>query len=257
MRIIFNYINKLIVSWLQKPIKKYESTSEFKIKDLEEVMQPGDIFLVEGKQRISSAIKYLTQSTWSHAAFYLGKDNDCTEKFGKGSFLIESDLKHGVAVVPLSKYENFNTRICRATGLSDKEMSLVIDYMVSSIGLDYDRKNIIDLLRYLLPEPPVPVRWRRQMIALGSGTPSKVICSTLIAKAFHSVGYPILPIIEKVSNEHQLNKSTRLEKEIYHIRHHSLFVPRDFDLSPFFSTIKPTIEKGFSFKELPIKGIKM
>ena len=45
MRIIFNYINKLIVSWLQKPIKKYESTSEFKIKDLEEVMQPGDIFL--------------------------------------------------------------------------------------------------------------------------------------------------------------------------------------------------------------------
>ena len=38
-------------------------------------MEPGDILLVEGNQRVSSAIKYLTQSTWSHAAFYLGKNN--------------------------------------------------------------------------------------------------------------------------------------------------------------------------------------
>lgn len=32
------------------------------------VLQPGDVLLVEGNSRVSTAIKYLTQSTWSHAA---------------------------------------------------------------------------------------------------------------------------------------------------------------------------------------------
>ena len=35
-------------------------------------LRPGDVLLVDGNTRISSAIKYLTQSTWSHAALYLG-----------------------------------------------------------------------------------------------------------------------------------------------------------------------------------------
>ena len=29
-------------------------------------LQPGDVLLVEGQTRVSVAIKYLTQSTWSH-----------------------------------------------------------------------------------------------------------------------------------------------------------------------------------------------
>jgi hypothetical protein len=35
-----------------------------------------------------------------------------------------------------------------------------------------------------------------------------------------------------------------------HIRHHSLFVPRDFDVSPYFRIIKPTIETRFDFRTL-------
>ena len=34
----------------------------------------GDVLLVEGSSRFSSAIKYITQSTWSHSAIYVG---DC------------------------------------------------------------------------------------------------------------------------------------------------------------------------------------
>ena len=243
---IFDKLNKLIVEWLQKQIKEYENRSPFNLRDLESVMQPGDILLVDGNQRVSSAIKYLTQSTWSHAAFYLGKNNKFSEKFGTDAILIESDLKDGVITVPLSKYEKFNTRICRPAGLSDFEKEKVIEYMIDSIGLDYDRKNIIDLMRYLLPQPPVPIRFRRRMLALGSGTPSKVICSTLIAKAFQSISYPILPVIQKEKKLKEVSyrgvkHSQYIEKEYYHIRHYSLFVPRDFDLSPFFSTIKPTI----------------
>jgi hypothetical protein len=77
---------------------------------------------------------------------------------------------------------------------------------------------------------PVPQRWRRRMIALGSGVPTKAICSTLIAQAFGSVRYPILPRIELIES-----KETR--REILHIRHYSLYAPRDFDISPYFAII--------------------
>ncbi len=109
-------------------------------------------------------------------------------------------------------------------------------------------KNIIDLMRYLFPYPPVPVFFRRRMLALGSGDPTKAICSTLIAQAFQSVKYPILPTIEL--QKIQSGEATFQEKEIYHIRHYSLFTPRDFDISPYFKVIKPTIEAGFNYKEI-------
>jgi hypothetical protein len=35
-----------------------------------------------------------------------------------------------------------------------------------------------------------------------------------------------------------------------HIRHHSLYTPRDFDVSPFFDIVKPTIETGFDYKQI-------
>ena len=90
---------------------------------------------------------------------------------------------------------------------------------------------------------PVPQRWRRQMIALGSGDPTRLICSALIAQAFQSVGYPILPSITRVESQHA-------RQEIYHIRDCSLYTPRDFDISPFFSVVKPTIEVGFDYKKI-------
>ena len=39
-------------------------------------------------------------------------------------------------------------------------------------------------------------------------------------------------------------------REILHIRHYSLFTPRDFDLSPYFRIVKPTIEFGFDYKQI-------
>ena len=39
-------------------------------------------------------------------------------------------------------------------------------------------------------------------------------------------------------------------REILHIRHHSLYTPRDFDISPFFAIVKPTIETGFDYKQM-------
>ena len=39
-------------------------------------------------------------------------------------------------------------------------------------------------------------------------------------------------------------------REVLHIRHYSLFAPRDFDISPFFQVIKPEVDDGFSYRDL-------
>lgn len=79
------------------------------------------------------------------------------------------------------------------------------------------------------------------MIALGSGDPTRFICSGMIAQAFQSIHYPILPSITTLG-------SGAARSEIMRIRHSSLFVPRDFDISPFFEVVKPNIEQGFDYR---------
>jgi hypothetical protein len=86
------------------------------------------------------------------------------------------------------------------------------------------------------------------MIALGSGEPTRSICSTLIARAFQHVHYPILPRVEWLVTEERISEFQC--EEILHIRHHSLYTPADFDRSPYFKIVKPTIQEGFNYKGL-------
>lgn len=237
IRPLLRFFGRLIIRYLNKPILNYRSYQFIPLAELEACLQPGDVLLVEGNQRISSAIKYLTQSTWSHAAYYVGREAGLRDKYGHPAALVEADLTDGVIAASLTKYLGYNTRICRPELITEADRNVVSNYIINSIGQSYDVKNVVDLARYLLPQPPVPVRWRRRMIALGSGEPTQAICSTLIARAFQSVRYPILP---DVTRENQ--------REIMHIRHHSLFTPRDFDVSPYFSIVKPTIEKRPDYK---------
>ncbi len=206
---------------------------------------PGDVLLIEGNERISGAIKYLTQSTWSHAAVFVGDALPEPDDGSERPRLVEVLVGEGCIASSLSKYEKFNTRICRAVGLSDVDRDAVVTYMTDRLGLSYDMRNIFDLLRYFFPTPPVPVRWRRRMIAFGSGDPTRAICSSLIAQAFQSIRYPILPtvVIDSDAGDYARN-------EIYHIRHHSLFAPRDFDLSPFFEVVKPTLVRKFEYRKI-------
>lgn len=243
-------VSHWLIDYLTRRVKKYEPFSVSSSAHLEDILKPGDILLVEGNQRFSVAVKYLTQSTWSHAALYLGNMNTLSHTWqDTRPMLIEADLGSGVHTVPLSKYDGFNTRICRPVGLFEEDLQRVLRFMTDSIGLEYDLKNIIDLARYLIPTPPVPVRWRRRMLALGSGDPTRVICSTRIAQAFQSVRYPILPRVERRTTPSG-GPHGYLEDEILHIRHYSLFTPRDFDLSPYFRVVKPTLDRGFKYREI-------
>ncbi len=242
-------ITGLLVRYLTGKVRNYEPFAVSTPESLESVLQVADVILVEGNQRFSTAVKYLTQSTWSHAAIYIGHADGLDYPSPDMPSIIEADLKNGVIAVPLSKYAQFNTRICRPIGLDTTDRQKVAQFMVDSIKMNYDLKNVIDLARYLIPTPPVPNRWRRSMLALGSGDPTRVICSTRLAQAFQSVGYPILPQVELLT-EKECETCVETVREIFHIRHHSLFTPRDFDVSPYFEIIKPTIERGFDHKQL-------
>ncbi len=237
-----------LVRYLTGNVHKYEPFVVSSPKILESVLQVADVILVEGNQRFSTAVKYLTQSTWSHAAIYVGHADGLDYLTPETSAIIEVDLKNGVTAVPLSKYAEFSIRICRPIGLHIDDRQKVAQYMGDSIGMNYDLKNVIDLARYLSPTPPVPNRWRRSMLALGSSDPTCVICSTWIAQAFLSVGYSILPRVELL-NEKECQICHETELEISHTRHHSLLTPRDFDVSPYFEIIKPTIERGFDYRQ--------
>jgi len=252
-------LGRVLARFLSKPNSAYTPLTTNDPSKLAATIQPGDVLLVEGDTRFSTAVKYITQSTWSHSAICVG--DAITLEGSKGEpVLIEVDVIAGVIAVPLSKYSWMHTRICRPVNLSEADLQTVIRYVISRLGHTYDLKNVIDLARYLLPTPPIPVRWRRRLLELGSGDPTKAICSTLIAQAFESVRYPILPLVtaEEVHGGNTA-ASERLHQERLKERHHSLYAPRDFDISPYFKIVKPTVESGFDYKhlrwyELPIEG---
>jgi hypothetical protein len=235
-------IGRLIARYLDEPVAGYEPFTPSDPDALRQSLQPGDVLLIEGNARISRVIKYLTQSTWSHSALYVGPlhGGDCAD--GETHVLIEANAGEGVVSAPLSKYTRFHTRICRPVGLTEADCAVVCAYAIDRLGFAYDLKNIIDLMRYLFPLP-VPRRWRRRLLALGSGDPTRLICSALIADAFSAVRYPILPKIT-------LTGSRQAREEILEIRHSSLYCPRDFDISPYFNVVKPTIARGFNYKSL-------
>jgi hypothetical protein len=239
---IVDGVGRVLAHYLEKPAQGYQPFTPSDPEALRATLKPGDVLLVEGNNHISGVIKYLTQSTWSHAALYVGPIGDRVTAGGEPLVLVEANIGQGVVAAPLSKYMHFHTRICRPARLTDDDRARVCAYAAERIGFDYDLKNIIDLLRYLLPLP-VPQRWRRRMIALGSGHPTRIICSALIAQAFETVRYPILPKVTHVESE-------AARQEILEIRHSSLYAPRDFDISPYFEVVKPTIVHGFDYKAM-------
>ena len=236
-----------LARYLAQPIRGNQ-TATLSPEQLGAALRPGDVLLVEGNTRVSTAIKYLTQSTWSHAMFYIGDALGPPPAGEAPRVLVEADIVHGIRAVPLSEIAGLNTRICRPVGLTKEDLQKVIQFALARIGGRYDLKNVFDLARYLIPTPPVPTRLRRRLIAFGSGDPTRAICSTLIAEAFQSVHYPILPDVEYVHDG--TPGCNDCYYEVMHIRHHSLFTPRDFDISPYFQVVKPTIAGTFDYHQI-------
>ena len=111
-------------------------------------LSPGDVLLVEGQTRVSVAIKYLTQSTWSHAALYAGDSTGLYDSTGQPRSFLEADIQEGVRAVSVAAFAGLHCRVCRPVGLGAAEIDALIAFVMARLGHRYDLKNVVDLARY-------------------------------------------------------------------------------------------------------------
>ena len=214
-------------------------------------IRPGDVLLIEGRSRVSSIIKTITQSCWTHSAFYVGRLHDIEnphtrahiKRFYNGDpdeqLIIEAMMGEGTLVDSLKKYRGEHLRICRPKGITHQDAQKVINYAIHRLGTDYDVRQLLDLLRFLFPYSLLPRRWRSSLFEHNAGKPTKTVCSTMMAEAFASIHFPILPVLQ-YDEENNLKLYRRNSK---------LVTPSDFDYSPYFDVIKYPI---FDFDELSV-----
>src|SRR6266850_1558755 len=146
---------------LTKPRGKYTLLLPNDFETLLRVLRPGDVILVDGDQRISEVIKYLTQSSWSHSVLYVGDEllrrhpeqrAALRAAYGRDAehMMIEA-LYEGVLAAPVTKYAHMNLRVCRPRGLQRDDLRRILDEVISQLGHRYDLQNIFDLARYFFP----------------------------------------------------------------------------------------------------------
>jgi permuted papain-like amidase YaeF/Yiix C92 family enzyme len=258
-----------ITRMLTTPLPHYERRVANDLDKLKRHARKCDVILVDGDERVSLVIKYLTQSSWSHVAVYVGDEPlrrdperraELEAAFGdEAEHLIVEALMEGVVLSPLSKYLRHNMRVCRPTSLRREDRDRVLDELLSRVGHQYDLKNIVDLARYFFPVSLVPRRFRARALTIGSGEPTAVICSSMIAAAFQNVGFPILPRVERVDEppvpanplvrvfRRGANRASRFFKQPP-----PMVTPRDFDLSPYFEIVKFNLfeEVRFDYRKI-------
>lgn len=258
---IRRWLTERIVDFLTEPLGYYERRGWNDPDALRRHVRKGDVLLVEGDSRVSAIIKYLTQSSWSHSALYIGdellqrggavRERALASLGDQASELIVEALPEGVVASPLAKYVDYNVRIVRPHRLRPDHLKVILDDAVATIGWRYDLRNVLDLARYLIPVRLVPDRFRHTALHFGSGAPTEVICSSLIGQLFQKVRFPILPTVELpdgAKSRVQLRRGTVLGRVfgyasdeytgLFRMRHPTLLTPRDFDLSPYFEVVK-------------------
>lgn len=237
----FKAVYYFIIRFLMKttPAPYIAQLSDFKRLSYE--IRPGDVILVSGRSRVSEVIKIVTQSHWSHSALYIGRLHDIhSENHRKviesnynfeptQQLIIETEIGKGTVVSLLSNYENEHLRICRPRGLRQEDANAIINFCIQHIGSEYDVRQFLDLARFLFPWHWLPRRWRSSLFQHNAGKVTKEVCSTLIARAFGMVDFPLLP--------HILVEEEEQRFELLH-RNPRLFTPSDFDFSPYFDIIK-------------------
>lgn len=248
-----NWIIKVFGNWLLKEEPPYH-THLSNYGDVLKIIRSADVLLVEGRHRISAIIRHVTLSPWTHAALYIGtlqdiQDKELQEKIKQDysysatePLVIESLLGQGTVVSPLSKYKQDHIRLCRPVGITNTDIKKVIAFALSRLGSSYSLRHVFDLARFLFPWKFYPTRWRSTLFQHNALKPTQEICSSLIAEAFQSVPFPILPVVIC---------DTRGVEMV--LRNPNLYTPSDFDFSPYFAIIKyPIFPSGStSYRDLP------
>ena len=108
------WLTDILGGLLARPLRSYEQRVPNSIENLKQHLRKGDVVLVEGDQRVSQVIKYLTQSSWSHTAIYVGDElrrynpalaQEIEAKLGDdGRYLLLEADNAGVICSPITKY---------------------------------------------------------------------------------------------------------------------------------------------------------
>ena len=257
------FLHDYIIRRLESPVEGYKQRIYNNFENLFKYIRKGDIVLVEGSSELSRIIKLFSNSHWSHNVMYVGdelikKNRPFREKylreFGEDAqhLVVEAFSGAGVIASPIRKYQDHNIRVTRPFGISSGDLRTVMEVVISNLGKHYDKKNIIDIALMLLPSWMNPFKKRSIRACLGNCTEFQVICSGMIAQAFHRVGYPIVPALKPSEEDPRTLKNNPYGAKLV-MRHYSQVLPRDFDLSPNFEIIKFNIIKGrkFNYKSLP------
>lgn len=236
---MINWIRSAVVNWLKhkKPLP-HTPLSDF--ERIRHEIKLCDVLLVEGRSRVSDVIKVITQSSWSHAVLYIGRlhdieDPQLRERLGNyyhgnadKQLIIESELGMGTIVRELTNYETEHLRICRPRGLGYSDSQKVLNFSIGKLGTTYNVRQIFDLARFLFPWTIMPRKWRSTLFSARPGRSTQTVCSTMIAEAFSSIQFPILPLVKSVEGD---------RVQLY-MRNPKLCTPSDFDYSPYFDIIK-------------------
>jgi hypothetical protein len=170
--------------YLTTPIRRVGPAATGSIESLAGVLCRGDVLLSEGNTRVSTLIKRLTGSPWSHVAMYVGPLDDGHDP----RCIVEADIAAGVRSIRLSELDALNVRILRPESLDSTNRSRLAEWVTSRIGSEYDHAHALLLGQRLLR---LPLR-RRAVPASSSAT--RFICCSLLAHAFASVGLAITPV---------------------------------------------------------------
>ena len=236
-----NWLWNLITGWLNEVPKSNKNQQAINNFDhMLDELQPADVVLFEGRSRVGEVIKIITLSQWTHAALYIGSQRNLTnpnaralvKKHYQGDpslpLVIESLLGFGTIINPITDYKADNLRVCRPNNLSKPDQEKVVCFATEHLGMNYDVRQLLDLARLMFPYAILPRQWRSTLFQHNAGRPTNIVCSSMIARCFQSVNYPILPTIKADNNDHIK----------FHKRNFRLFVPADFDYSPYFSILK-------------------
>lgn len=254
-------LRRWFLNWLERENPDYQQRIINDLSKLQQIIQKGDVVLIEGRSQMSRIIKLFSSSHWSHVALYVGDAliqpqrpdrRDYISLYGHQAkhLMVEAYSGQGVTVAPLYAYRDYNIRICRPYGIQPEDLEDVVEDVIYHIGSRYDDQNIIDLALMMMSGVFKSRRTRSHRTCLGSCNEFQVICSGMIAKAFQKVGYPIVPGLKLFPAGHR-DRSTNPYGAKLLMRHFSQILPRDFDLSPNFQVIKFNIVgELFDYRQL-------
>ena len=236
-----DWLGRRAVVWLHGKKGKAEVLSPINFEHLLAEVRMGDVLLVEGQSRVAHAVRAITQSIWTHSALVIGTLDNVRDPALRSiaraylkddeldtPLVVESELGRGTVVSSITRFRDYHLRLCRPQGLSYADARRVSTYALLHLGSSYNVRQILDLARFLVPWwAIIPRRWHSSLFEHNHQDPTQLICSTIIAKAFNRVRFPVVPLVVEDKGQFRMLQ-----------RNPQLITPCDFDHSPYFSVIK-------------------